>query len=1278
MADSDNMKPGLSPAQELIAYAPIDNTLVAAAAGSGKTRVLVSRIIDKLINREFSIDHVLVVTFTREAARQMREKIEAELRSKISELKGDDANKDVIDNLYRQLDLLPNSYIQTLDSFCSRVIKEKGYVCVDSKEGELLEQGSTILDENELKLLLRASASEAVEYTYLNNCSEEFLLLTAMYGNGRTDDSLIDSLVGTYSQLRSLPNYLERCDSILEFRKEMDSNRELISIKEVLDSLMVLYKRIDSDCLNNLRKYNGEIQYLASGNKKRQGAFADLYDAVEDYVTNVVTKYDSGATTEDIINAIQDDKFLSSITKDIVNGAKLNPANNDIKLISDFGYEFGKVAALLIILNERLSLWSRKPAGFSDLSMPYNVSLDYSLLLKKSFDDLVEDQIKRTAIIESYISLVKLVDQKYLEQKTRVHGMDFPDQTHLAMKILSFDEAQQYYCKKFDEIYIDEYQDNSEIQDAVIDKISNQNVFRVGDVKQSIYKFRYAEPSLFMKKMNSYFEVKTSADYSIDSVGKLYLLNCNYRSDSKVLAFVNHIFESIMTEEGAEIEYDSKQQLNFPDTKSSDGEVPPRVVLVNQPDYRKEKEAMLYGVVNEVKRLKADNPDLKDICVLTRSCKFASLVSKRLISEGFDAYYADELSVFDDNDIHSICNMIIAIGNSYRNEHLMSVLLSPYRFSNFTLNEVAMIIDCANKSNKAMKNQPLIEKLRCFISVSESSELRDRVARFLDLFDSFRNDQIITDIGEVVDRIYSESGIVTTLKDDSAKLVMFKDWICDSFIRYGSDISKIAQELENMNVRLGSASVRKKAKADEGVIKCMTYHSSKGLENEAIIVTELYSRGKKDNASNVLFDANSGFVSNDYSEEHIRRDESLENICFSDKKLIAENAENLRLLYVALTRAKKHLSVVLSGNLANKRYGLIYNMVLSNKADKFGRSHWLNGNKSIEYAFMSGLLKLKGASVLNSKLKETIDPDSDRYISCSSNYDDFIVDILSVDSSLLDVDDDADSEDVDDDEASLDDVSPVTVHGDNLIPVWSQVVNDDGSIGPGDYEYENSSKTPFKLSVSAIKENEISDSLPVNITVNGYEYFKARMNGDVGETPSELGTFLHRVMRFIDFERISLDVNSFEDEIDDLIEANIIKAGDREKALMFKPGIIAFAKSDIGARYIASENNGLAEYEKPILFAVDSGALNEDLIEIQGVIDLLFKENDGFVLVDYKTDRFDKSFDADMRAQEAILRHKNQIEYYSLAAEVSGYNIKERYLYLVNYGEFVCVSREAL
>lgn len=1234
-----------SPSEEQarVISAPIENILVSAAAGSGKTTVLVGRIVEKICAHEFGIEDILVVTFTKDAAAHMKKKLEDGITERLSQYKKEHSAPNEISYLQDQLDRIPSSYIQTLDSFCARVIKEKGYVIADSKEYKLLDQGNVVLDQNELDIILLDAAMAAIDEYYEDDLpNPDFETLTRMFGNGRTDDSLAASLVAVYKKLRSLPDYLELCDELLLQMKESDSKGIIRAADRFTDAFKYLLSLVDEDTVTKLNDLIPDIVFMsdAKKNASRQDAFRRIISSISDYCIRVLDSDD--IFTEMLnISEFEDLKFEQL------------PKNADDESTYRFNELFGPLAAVVKFLKPILPNVNRMPAGYADSSDVFSLPDSYQNLISKSPEELLQKQIRRTQLAEVFVDLIRKTDEQYAAIKALVHGTDFPDHEHLAKKILCTDEGSEYYKNRFAEIYIDEYQDNSELQDAVISCFANNNVFRVGDIKQSIYKFRYASPSMFLNMMEDYD--------SPSGNGTLFRLNNNYRSDKNVLSFVNHIFNQIMSSEGSEIEYDDTQALSFPDVKvgtSADNDILPRVAVVRHDKEVNSISAILSGVANEVARYVKEGVQYKNICILTQKRKTASAISAYLNECGFASRYADEINVFDDRDIHGICNIIIAAGNELRDEYILGILLSGYRISNFTLEEIAAIHLFAKK--KYLKDENLMVKVRVYAqdgSGSADPDLQQRLLNFVNWFDSLRNDLLITDIGEFIDRVYRDTGIVTSASC-AEKMSRFKSWLCSNFMRYGSDISAIASRIEVMKLKLGNKTVVRSEDNEEDKISCKTYHGSKGLEYPCVIVTELFKRSQNDESGPVKFDSKGGLVLNDFSPEEIKIDKSTERIFFDDDENLANNAEQIRLLYVALTRAEKYLSVVLPLQTdSDSKYKKLYKSLSKQRAEKLPAAYWRYAGTGVENAFVSALLRFTNSESLRDAVHDIVAPNSSGEFAYLDDFDGYNLVMLDADCVVESDEDDSDSDNVSADEELFE----------NLIPAYAESFDEDGMPVFAEYAYEDSSRIPFKIAVSQIKEDGITDTLPINLDVKDLDDFIRVQRGDVGETAASVGTFIHKIFRFTDLARAREDAAA---AIKELADQKIILEEDLIRTREFEAGIRVFAQSDIGIRLDEADRACLAEYEKPIVFAVKAN--EDDDVLVQGIIDVLFKDSDGkYVLIDYKTDRFREDADEDAIIAETRKRHSNQVSLYKSAVEVSGAEVKESYVYLVRYGKFV-------
>lgn len=1285
-----------------------DNILVSAAAGSGKTTMMVERIIRGILSGNLSIDRVLVVTFTVDAAQNMLGKIENSLTERLDQCKRS-GDKDMAGLLSEQLDLLPNAYVQTFDSFCARCIREKGYTLADDSRNDIYDSGNIVLDGNELELLLDEAAKLSIEQSYQkgNPLYDSFLMLTERFGDGRNDDSLAGTLVSCYNSLRSLPDYLDAVDSFVSLRKKRDNACEIMYLDggkwDIVDEIVEKFRCIRDAIagIGGTKDYLDRHKDVSITSKTSKGEKIDFRAAIDSYIGDVISyldgvtvAYDNSLPRSRILELIGNYGSLSSFNFRISHG-KADKAETD------------RALEPLVAL--------RKFTNPATLTKEYNsfvIPGDYSFLLNFNAARQMQYQKEGTQAIEAFADLLHRTDANYSALKSAVHGMDFADQEHAAYLIMKNDEAADFYREKFIEIFIDEYQDNTRLQDRIIERFarSEGNVFRVGDIKQSIYKFRNADPEIFDGKMRNLKLYRE--DSGKGEKGELLNLSRNFRSTDEILAFVNSVFRQLMTADGAEIEYDDNQKFNAPDSKEDRGRHDlPKIVIVNRADQNssdseetdgksadnKDKpdspdtddsedishlmpdtRAVLTGIEKEIREYSGG---LSDICILTTTKNKAQTVTDYLNSRGLPAAGRVTTGIFEDIDIHRIINLIVCLGNEYRDEYLMSVFISGYMFSNFTVRELASIQAYVVTSRPDLREAALILRLR-FYCENAVGDLSDRVAGFINVFDDMRMQSQTMDVDDIVELIYKRTGIKATMRaegKDVNRLTFLKDWLSSNFKRFGCDISGIAGELENMKIVINTKANIEVTDSDKNKITVMNVHKSKGLEFPFVILALQDGRDDKtDTVSPLMFDKNDGFIIDNYDYENIMRSKSVEQFIYGQKIRLAGNAEKLRLLYVALTRAKEKLTIVTySDKDKDKVPGFIADA--SKKASKngsvgFGRDYWLSGSGKMGFQLMSGIIRAKAAEPIRALTdKDVSDPDSGivdfEDIRGNRIDDGFTVSII-----------DGVAYSVTEDSSGINSAGKeaVTEGTDSFDSGRSEESEREDHGGLDDYDaeypYSEQIQIPFKVSVTGIENGRVKETTHIDMELADPD--RIDRPGLRGLTSASKGTILHRIMRFVDYDRIKNDPAALDGEVESLISEGFFKEYGAENVRRckeeFASGITGFAGSSICAEMIKAESSGEAECEKPIVFAVPSteGAKRTDFALVQGVIDLIYQADGGKVIIDYKTDRLD-GMTEDERAAQARERHGAQLGYYSAACEASGSKVKAKFVYLVRYSQFV-------
>ena len=1254
--------------QNAIINAGLDNNLVSASAGSGKTTVLTARIGDEVSSGLLSVDQMLVVTFTEDAAAHMADKIEEKLRTLRIEAAAS-GNTELASRLSSQIDLLPNAYIQTMHGFCSRVIKEKGYILADGPMAEFTDPSCRIISESEQGVLLQSAVDYAIRDLYADCKTEDdpFIRFTRRFGDGRSDMTLVNIVTGTYKTLRSLPDYLEKCEEFVNARKERDAKGQ------------IMFFEGDNEIPGKIVEYlNGLREIFVSSDFASMLAEHDSYQIVEefsneDFLREVVSRIDQ------VIEGFKTHKgadFFGCLTpiKELA-GLNFKGLFRNADLMCD-----DKPLYALISLRHFID-----PGKWADVKYenPLDLPEEYGSLMGFDYDTILANQKAGTEASECFVKLLKKTDEFYAELKNGMHGMDYSDLEHTAYEILKTDEVSSFYREKFTEIFVDEYQDNTRLQDKIIETFERVegNVFRVGDIKQSIYKFRFADPNIFGSRMDEY-----AAD---PSKGKVHYLKENHRSTCEILAFANYIFGQTMSRDASEIEYDDTQRLSKA-VESKHGPIP-RIVVADkglpkdesgdriEPDTK----AVYTAVESEVKRyleectrVDGSKTEFKDICILTASNNQAENIARYLngctLKDGrkIEASGRFTTDVFEDRDIHRLINFLICLGNEYRDEYLAGVMLSNYKFSNFTVDELAAVQAFIHElEGPSLDKEPLMLRLRVYADKC-SSELASRVKTFIDVFDRIRMSSMVTDIDDIIELIYRETGIKVTLEareGDSSKFDVFKDWLSESFKRRGSDVSGISSELEQMKIQIKKADIEI-VDANKNKITTMTVHKSKGLEYPFVILVATGGQDeRKDNLSSIMFDRDDGFITEDYNFEDITRSHSFEQYIYKMKMRLASNSETVRLLYVALTRAEEDLSVITCCDFSDDGKSSAIRKAFTQAVDyeekAFDKRHWLAGDMKLPYCLFSALARSEDGDELrdlarsNDLKPSNAIPFFDLDGNKTKGYEVVKIPAEKV-IELYDAHKAANQAEEKTEEKEEDPKYRFDPEGKLILP---------------EYKYQESVDIPFKVSVTGIGgDGKPSDTTHVDLQIRGIDDFESANISML--TAANKGTILHRIMRFIDLEGLRSGKVAFEDEIKDLIKSgylNICTPADALKvASEFEDGIMAFCKDARCEEVIRSFNEGTARSEKPIVFAVYIDGKEGDSALVQGIIDLIYKTPEGVTLLDYKTDRLEGTTPEE-RVKEALERHAFQLNSYAAACEEDGLKVAHKLLYLVRYCEFV-------
>jgi ATP-dependent helicase/nuclease subunit A len=1209
------------------------NLLVAAAAGSGKTAVLVERIIKIITNEEepVDIDRLLVVTFTSAAASEMRERIAVAITKALDE---NPSSK----NLQKQLTLLSRSNITTMHSFCLEVIKNN-YHIID------LDPSFRILDETEGVLLKSEVIEELLEDKYEEGTAE-FLNLVEAYSGSRDDEKIKEIILELYRFSMSGPwpeKWLTEKSDLFNITKleELDKSKWVGVLKE------------------NLKI---EIQGLISMENKAL-ELCEETDGLEPYIQN----FNDDIT---LINGI-----YSSIDKSIT---ELYNALNNVS--------FSKLKTV-------------RKNNVSDEEIQTTVKAirdDVKKKLAKLKDDIFtnDPETMLNAVyrvypyMEELCNLVIEFKDRFSNAKKDRGALDFNDLEHLCLKILTSEQGgvSESFKEYFDEVLVDEYQDSNNVQEAIIDLVSrknseNPNVFMVGDVKQSIYRFRQAKPELFLEKYNSYLKG--------EGKNRKIQLYKNFRSRAEIINGSNYIFKELMSSIVGELEYNDEEALylgaNYKEVAQEDilvgGEI--ELHLLNKAveesssedsgdevTYSDEAEEDI-GAINlearivarRIKELVHGNDGkvfmvqdkatgeyrrvtYKDIVILLRATKnWSEVFLDEIGSEGIPIYADTGSGYFESIEIRTIMSLLKVIDNPLQDVPLIALLRSPIlAFSSEELSDIRLV----NKDNYFYQNIQLIADGESNLD----GKIKQKCIEFVNRLENWRDKAVYTPIDEFIWYLYSDTsyfGYVGAMPNGvlrQANLrILFqraKQYEETSFKGLFNFINFI-NKLRNSSGDMGSAKILGE---NEDVVRIMSIHKSKGLEFPVVFLS---GAGKQFN----LMDLNKGILYHDelgLGPDYIDLEKrisysTLPKEAIKRKMRLETLSEEMRILYVAFTRAKEKLVITGATSDAEKWVKKCCNAASLDEKVIIA-SEVLKGKSYLDWIGMA-LCKHRDGELL-------------RKLNQSDNVN--IIDDLSTwkskiwSKSDLIVDNKIDTVDNKDEKELL-----ITSDDGN---VDKEIENRLGFV----YKYKELTNLKSNFSVSDLKKKNYDDN-DSNDTIELYSQraqIKPKfMQEEKGLTASEKGTAMHFVMQKIDFDR----VNSIEDikmQINDLIDRNLLSEEER-KCIPFKK-IYNFFKSDLGIRLINSYNEGKAVYkELPFYTEISVAEIDNSLVDnknemvrLQGVIDCFFYEGDDIVLLDYKTDYVEEG-----NEQEIVDRYRVQLKYYKDALEkITEKKVKQCYLYL--------------
>ncbi|MEH7122060.1 helicase-exonuclease AddAB subunit AddA [Bacillus sp. JJ1773] len=1207
--------------------------LVAAAAGSGKTAVLVERIINKIVSEEDSInvDELLVVTFTNASAAEMRHRIGEALDKAIN------ANPKSA-HLRKQLSLLNKASISTLHSFCLEMVR-KYYYLLD------IDPSFRIADDTEAQLLRDEVLEDLFEEEYGKEGNDPFYALVDTFTNDRSDTALQDIIRDIYDFARSNPSPDDYLDSIIEMYN-VDENSEIEQMPFVQSLLQDMELQLKG--AKQLLEYGLELTKLPGGPAPRAENFVDDLHVVH---TLMEAKKDSWET---LYEAMQSWSF----------GRAKNCKGDeyDSELIEKAKKLRDKAKKIIQDLQDEL--FARKPESF------------------------LRDMKEMKQHIETLVYIVKEFSSRFNQIKTEKGLVDFADLEHFCLYILSEksddgiltpSDAAVACRNQFKEVLVDEYQDVNMVQEAILQLVTldsehSGNLFMVGDVKQSIYRFRLAEPNLFLSKYNRFEKNGEEAGLRID-------LARNFRSRKEVLHGTNYIFKQIMGVSVGEIEYDEAAELKAGAPYPEDDSYPIELTVIDlegteeEEPQDKEQEgfdaeelaqsqlearfmaAKIKEIISERKgvynpKTKSGRPaQYRDIVILLRSMTWAPQIMEEFKQQGIPVYANLSTGYFEATEVSIMMSLLKIIDNPYQDIPLAAVLRSP--IVGLTEEDLSQIRIQHKKASfyEAMasfcKNRPAIDH----------ESLYEKVRPFFDQLMDWRVMARQGSLSELIWQLYRETrfydfvGGMPGGKQRQANLRAFYDRARQYEATSFRGLFRFLRFIERMRDRGDDLGAARALGEQEDVVRLMTIHSSKGLEFPFVFIAGL---GRNFNTMDLkkayMLDKDYGFAAKYVNAEKRISYPSLPQIAFKRKKKMEMLSEEMRVLYVALTRAKEKLYLVSSVKKAEKKV----NQWLQSAENP----NWLLNE--FDRASATSFLDWVGPALVRHRdYESSVSPlISSDITDHPSTWNVQIINSEEV-ANLVEVI-----------ETEKDTYLQMVFSGE-AVPVQSpfnSMVEDQLS---WKYSHLEASKNRSKQSVSEVKrQKEIfsqeDSGLEIIHPIKKPLFNRPQFMQEKSLSPAERGTAMHMVMQHISFKE-QVTVKSIAAKMDEMVQKELLT---EEQLRAIDPSLIEqFFHTELGKRMMQAR-----EINREIPFSISLPASDiypewkgeEEAVLIQGIIDCLFEDEHGFVLVDYKTDQITGRFKGGIDEAKTVLedRYRVQINMYARALEqILKRDIQERYLF---------------
>lgn len=1198
------------------------NTLVSAAAGSGKTAVLVERIIQQLMSETdpVDVDRLLVVTFTNAAAAEMRQRIGEALEEAL-------ASQPENLHLRRQLSLLNRASISTLHSFCMDVLRTYYY-----KIG--LDPGFRILDDTEAALLREEIIEEVFEENYSKPDNEAFFKLVDAYSGDRSDFQLQQLVEKLYDFSRSHPwpnAWLDDVVKQYEFAAKLD-NFSIPWVQALLDT-------IQQELTMNLSLLReAEKLIISPGGPKK------YHEAVSSDKEQLQRLLDVANDWEQL--------YLGFQTLDFPSLKRITKKDDVVPQLKDTVQQLRNTAKS-------------------------NIQELQSKFFARPLHEYMYDLAEMAPLVKTLVRLVKTFAERFYALKKEKAVLDYSDLEHNCLQILLDEHATRdelipsevalNYQATFSEVLVDEYQDTNFVQETIVQLVSKENnLFMVGDVKQSIYRFRLAEPSLFLQKYKDFSKTGNEHGLRID-------LAQNFRSREEVLHGTNFIFRQIMNESIGELDYDDAAELKpgfpYPESENSemefillDREAEEEEELPEEVEDAAREELEVRFIANKIKQLigkESGTPTLvydkklkrmrpvtyRDIVILMRSTSTsASLVMEELKKHGIPAYVEMSTGYFEATEIATMLSLLQVIDNPDQDIPLAAVLRSP--IVGLTEEELAKI-RIANQTGS------YFQALQTYLEQFED-KLADTLRQFYENMMKWRTTARQGAVSELIWQLYRDThyydfvgglpGGVQRQANLRALYDRARQYEKTSF----RGLFRFLRFIERMKEKGKDLGTARALGEQEDVVRLMTIHSSKGLEFPIVFLAGLSKQfNKKDVNASVLFHKEYGVGMKYVDTEKRLSYPTLLQRAMKEQMQDEMLAEEMRILYVAMTRAREKLYLIATVKGLEKEVQK-WNHHLTNL-------DWLLSDATRRTS--SCYLDWIGPALIRHRQSEQLRAFyEEKEVRASHVYSDesrWKVTCIHARDLMIEEDD----KERDDREKLARIKAGLKV----------DVINDGGKDRVyaqlnWTYPHEKLTKVKAKQTVTELKrQHEVIDEQSDQLYGNQFRHpaeQRPRFLQKSKMTAAERGTAMHTFMQHMPFQHVTPE--QLQLTLDKLVRKEILT---EEQARAIDLTLVAQLTETALFQRIQSAQQ--THREIPFAYTVPPFEGSEEKVIIQGVIDLVLEEEDGLVIVDYKTDAITGRFPSFEDAKPTLKnRYEIQLNLYEQALErIWNQRVKAKFLY---------------